>query len=901
MSLKRKQSRKDILRTSIEKIERVTSPNIQPIKISTPELFKKHKTVTHKAKDHESQNKKYSFMEGMTDKLPDDFILTDEKPIHVSKNSKVFKGIYQEKKVVLKIYPHDFPSEAAIRFYQKDYQISSVLYDKNPQFFPEPLLFHHEQNSMIVIKALHGVSLKSLLEKNKCLKVEEFLNLAIKVCEVLQLVHELNIVHCDIKPENILFDKEKNRYTIVDFEASALVSLKHPNVPKSEAIRESSKIYDELLKHTKTDFETLKVNIEYANLLTIMADFKNAVNLTFQIFDLYDISKDMPRKDMKLFDIWIQNLFDEVNDFFKNIESEQELLDAIPKQADEEIILLTRYYTEVNMPLHFQACLPHLSTASLLLGVKLAIKHGNHPILPSLLAAASWFSQAYFLDPKPQIMGHIAHKMMKNITNPIQAFYTKFYTGLSAPFNFNATELMKLLEYSAMFGHSIGEKSWGSYAYFCNSNATVLNGTSYENFHQKMTEAANLVYNAKHVFIGDCISCNLQTIKVITGKEHEYTPDLKIPGFETIPWGRFSYTFHKAVSAYLLKKFTEAKEAIDLLNEEFPRENMALPHYLDSPFYRILIHFENYSPENDSFEAMKKSFEILEKFNMMNTKYFGCRYYLAKALIATINKERNSDIFELFEQSILTSAKSPWVEALAYEYFARFCEKKIIHKSYAKVLWSEAFEKFKNMNAVCKYRHIVLRRDSEISNVSTSSNSSNQVISFGTANFSTTTSGAPNIDIQTIIKSATAITEDLDKEKLLKKLNKVIVENAGAEKGFIILNENGKFFVHSEVSNKKSLQQNEEITLECQFHSKKLYAINSKKDSLLLDIEQFNLGVEFFSEKKFDEALAVFKSMDVKGIVEYYVSVCKFYQPMILPSEWKGEIKISKDGDPISF
>jgi hypothetical protein len=257
--------------------------------------------------------------------------------------------------------------------------------------------------------------------------------------------------------------------------------------------KESSKIYNVLLKHTTTKFETLRINIEYANLLTIMADFPNAVGLTFQIFDLYDISKDMPRNEMKLFDIWMENLFNEVVDFFQDIKSEKELLNAIPKQADEEITLLTRYYTEVNMPLHFQACLPHLSTASLLLGVKLAIHHGNHEILPSLLAATSWFAQGFFLSPKLQILGKIAKEMIKNIKNPIQLFYTKFYARLSSFYNDTATDAMSLLEYSALYGHSIGEKSWGSYAYFCWSNCTVLNGCNYENYYQKMKEGSKLV------------------------------------------------------------------------------------------------------------------------------------------------------------------------------------------------------------------------------------------------------------------------------------------------------------------------------------------------------------------------------------------------------------------------
>jgi hypothetical protein len=36
-------------------------------------------------------------------KIPLEFVLSDNEPIYASKNSKVYKGIFQEKKAVLKV------------------------------------------------------------------------------------------------------------------------------------------------------------------------------------------------------------------------------------------------------------------------------------------------------------------------------------------------------------------------------------------------------------------------------------------------------------------------------------------------------------------------------------------------------------------------------------------------------------------------------------------------------------------------------------------------------------------------------------------------------------------------------------------------------------------------------
>jgi class 3 adenylate cyclase len=89
--------------------------------------------------------------------------------------------------------------------------------------------------------------------------------------------------------------------------------------------------------------------------------------------------------------------------------------------------------------------------------------------------------------------------------------------------------------------------------------------------------------------------------------------------------------------------------------------------------------------------------------------------------------------------------------------------------------------------------------------------------------------------------------------------------------------------------------------LKGQKQSKKLFEILSSKQSFPMDLDQFNLGVEFFSQKKFEQAVSVFKSMEVTGIVEYYLNVIELYQTLELPEEWKGEIKINKDGEPVEL
>jgi class 3 adenylate cyclase len=79
--------------------------------------------------------------------------------------------------------------------------------------------------------------------------------------------------------------------------------------------------------------------------------------------------------------------------------------------------------------------------------------------------------------------------------------------------------------------------------------------------------------------------------------------------------------------------------------------------------------------------------------------------------------------------------------------------------------------------------------------------------------------------------------------------------------------------------------------------SKKLFEVLSLQEKEKFDHNSFEKGLNFFQKKEFKQAIHVFNSMDC-GIASYYSKVSRLYELNDLPNEWRGEIKISKDGDP---
>jgi len=77
---------------------------------------------------------------------------------------------------------------------------------------------HAERPMFIVMEFVEGKSLKDLFKGRKC-PMSHFLNLAVKVCEPITFAHRTQVVHRDIKPDNIKVTKNGGM-KIADFSLS---------------------------------------------------------------------------------------------------------------------------------------------------------------------------------------------------------------------------------------------------------------------------------------------------------------------------------------------------------------------------------------------------------------------------------------------------------------------------------------------------------------------------------------------------------------------------------------------------------------------------------------------------------------------------------------------------------
>jgi len=93
---------------------------------------------------------------------------------------------------------------------------------------PNVVRIHHlgycDGTYYISMELIYGITLKELILEGKELSLIEKIDILLQIVDALQAVHELDIIHRDVKPQNILVDKDLN-VKIVDFGIARIGNL----------------------------------------------------------------------------------------------------------------------------------------------------------------------------------------------------------------------------------------------------------------------------------------------------------------------------------------------------------------------------------------------------------------------------------------------------------------------------------------------------------------------------------------------------------------------------------------------------------------------------------------------------------------------------------------------------
>jgi len=138
--------------------------------------------------------------------------------------------------VAIKLLKNSYPSFHEILSFRNQYTIAKNL--NSPVIIQTYSLEPFQNGYMLVMEDFGGISLKDYFTSPKMpyLKsLEEFLEIAIALCNALDILYRERIIHKDIKPSNILINTETKQVKLIDFSIASLLpretqTLVNPNV-----------------------------------------------------------------------------------------------------------------------------------------------------------------------------------------------------------------------------------------------------------------------------------------------------------------------------------------------------------------------------------------------------------------------------------------------------------------------------------------------------------------------------------------------------------------------------------------------------------------------------------------------------------------------------------------------
>ena len=153
--------------------------------------------------------------------------------------TQVYRGIREndQKPVVIKLLKNPYPSFSELVQFRNQYTIAKNL---NYQGIIHTYSLEDYQNGYaLVMEDMGGISLSEYFTKNVetryIVSLEEFLQIAISLCDILDILYRHRIIHKDIKPANILINPETKQVKLIDFSIASLLpresqTLINPNV-----------------------------------------------------------------------------------------------------------------------------------------------------------------------------------------------------------------------------------------------------------------------------------------------------------------------------------------------------------------------------------------------------------------------------------------------------------------------------------------------------------------------------------------------------------------------------------------------------------------------------------------------------------------------------------------------
>jgi GAF domain-containing protein len=445
-----------------------------------------------------------------------------------------------------------------------------------------------------------------------------------------------------------------------------------------------------------------------------------------------------------------------------------------------------------------------------LIQINLSIKYGNPPQAPSIY---SYYGMLLCGGKQDISLGYKFGKIAIGLQNKykisqLEPLILNLYYGMSwhwKEFLKNRVVEQKLVQ-GIQKGINTGNNEHVCYVAitycllkFFQGEPLQENQKNYQKYIQLLTKIKQN-YSINYIKICNAISVNLlnnNNYCLIGNNIQEEKKYLETFIRTNNEWLLFIFYFAKTFLCFFAKDYLHS---IDFSNKADKYIN-ACAAYLPTPQHNLysslslLAHHQNCTVEQQKqiLEQVEKNQEDMKLWADHCPENFKNKYDLVEAEKARI-LGKNWQAQELYDKAIQGAKKSEFIheEAIAYERASEFYLV-LGREEFGKLYLRNAYHCYSRWGAKAKVKQLEQEYPQYLLGVT----NQNKSKSIGTT-MSTSKTDGEILDLSTVIKASHAISGEIKLEKLLQHLMKIAIENAGAQKGFLILNHQGNWVIEAQ-------------------------------------------------------------------------------------------------------
>lgn len=564
------------------------------------------------------------------------------------------------------------------------------------------------------------------------------------------------------------------------------------------------KLTDVVLQETKTTLGKLKAYEVKIQACTVQNKLLEAIKTALEV--LQQLGVKLPQNPSQK-DIWIERVRTKLALVGKEL---SELIN-LPEMTNPYKLAAMRIIASVCTATYFVA--PQLWQMMVFQKIQLSLKYGNAPGSPFgyadyamvLCGVEGDIDSGYrFAQLALNLLPRLNAKEFKSKTFLLVEMYVRHWKE-----HIRKT-LNPLLE-AYQCGLETGDLEYGVFSIFLHSYHSYLLGKELVQLEQEMAAYRDAIAHFKQEQPLYLIQMYRQAVLNLMGQSENpcclsgesYNEEKNLPLHLAINdrYTIYNLYFNKLILCYLFQDYSKAIE-IAAIAEQLLLEGaiglLVVPVFY---FYDSLASLAVFSdvPKQEQQRILIKVAANQKKMKRwahhapMNYLH---KFYLVEAeqhrVISQVNQAR-----DYYDKAIALAKENEYIneEALAHELVAKFYLAQGKTKI-AEVYMLDACYCYLRWGATAKVKDLQTRYPQLLERISETTKTKNTRIS--TSPITTGSAGTDVLDLATVIKASQALSSEIVLDKLLVKFIKILMENAGAQRGLLIEEKNGNAFIQAE-------------------------------------------------------------------------------------------------------